>query len=48
MAHAAELEATLLAASPPERDAPPPPRSPRAPSRLKLCSSPPKLRSEGP
>jgi hypothetical protein len=52
MAHAAELEATLLAASSPERDAPAPPPPPpprrRVPSRLKLCSSPPKLRSEGP
>jgi hypothetical protein len=45
MAHAAELEATLLAASSPEREAR---RSPRLPSRLKLRSSPPKARSEGP
>jgi hypothetical protein len=45
MVHAAELEVALLAASPPERDAP---RSPRPPNRLKLRSSPPKPRSEGP
>jgi hypothetical protein len=45
MAHAAELEATLLAASYPEREAPP---SPRVPIRPKLRSSPPKPRSEGP
>jgi hypothetical protein len=45
MAHAAELEATLLAANSPEREAP---RSPRPPSRQKLRSSPPKPRSEGP
>jgi hypothetical protein len=31
MAHAAELEATLLAASSPERDAGPPPPPPPAP-----------------
>jgi hypothetical protein len=46
MAHAAELEATLLAASSPECEAPP--TSPRAPIRPKLRSSPPKPRSEGP
>jgi hypothetical protein len=46
MAHAAELEATLLAANSPGRD-PPPPRSPQPPSRLSLWSSPPKPRSEG-
>jgi hypothetical protein len=45
MTHAAELEATLLAASSPEREAP---WSPRLPSRLKLRSSPPKSRSKGP
>jgi hypothetical protein len=44
-AHAAELEATLLAASSPGREALP--RSPQPPSRLSLRSSPPKLRSEG-
>jgi hypothetical protein len=45
MAHAAELKATLLAASSPEHEAP---LSLWAPSRLNLCSSPPKPRSEGP
>jgi hypothetical protein len=47
MVHATELEATLLAASSPEHEAPPPP-SPRAPSRPNLRSSPPKPRSKGP
>jgi hypothetical protein len=45
MAHAAELEATLLVASSPEREGPPP--SLWTPSRLKLRPSPPKPRSEG-
>jgi hypothetical protein len=43
-AHAVELEATLLAASSPGREAP---RSPPPPSHLSLRSSPPKPRSEG-
>jgi hypothetical protein len=44
MAHVAELEATLLAASSPEREGP---RSPRPPSQPRLQSLPPKPRSEG-
>jgi hypothetical protein len=44
MAHAAELEATLLAASSPARESP---RSPQPSSLLSLRSSPPKPRSEG-
>jgi hypothetical protein len=47
MVHAAELEVTLLAASSPEHEAPHPPE-PSTASRLKLRSSPPKPRSEGP
>jgi hypothetical protein len=46
-AHAAELEATLLVAGSPEREAPPPP-SPRAPGRSILRPPPPMPRSEGP
>jgi hypothetical protein len=44
MAHAAELEATLLAASSPGREAPP---SPQPLSQPRLRSSPLKPRSEG-
>jgi hypothetical protein len=47
MAHAAELEATLLAARSRGGEPPPPPRSPQPPSRLSLWSSLPKPRSKG-